>query len=150
MKKIIPILVLGLSFIFFTAGCVQPETPKANYKDAKVTKVTLQGAEVEFLFELENKNPIDLDVSGYSYKISINNRELVSENRSGFVLPANGIKKIPLPIFVRYDRVFDSIFDNRKNKKYLLEKTKERQAERVRDLAANKIFYPHRLEEIRS
>jgi len=105
MKKIIPLLL----FLIFIAGCVQVEPPKATYQDAKITKVTLEGAEVNFNFNIQNKNPIPIDISGYSYKIYINNRELLSENRGGFNIPANSAKVLSIPVFVRYDKVLDSV-----------------------------------------
>ncbi len=105
MKKIL-LLLISLVFI---VGCVQLEAPKVNYLDSKVTRVTLQGAEIEFYFNIENKNPVPIDVSGYSYKIFINGRELLNENRGGFTIQSAESQKLTLPIFVRYDRVFDSV-----------------------------------------
>ena len=105
MKIIMPLLLC----LFFIAGCVQVEAPKATYLDAKITKVTLEGAEVNFNFNVENKNPIPIDISSYSYKIFINNRELLSENRGGFNVPANSTKALSIPVFVRYDKVMDSV-----------------------------------------
>ncbi|MFC1495827.1 LEA type 2 family protein [Candidatus Margulisiibacteriota bacterium] len=96
------ILVIGLS------GC-QFSEPKANYIDSKVTKVTLQGAEVEFYFEVENPNPLDIEISEFSYRVFINGRQLLDEHRPGFAVGPNSNKKITLPVFVRYDRVFDSL-----------------------------------------
>ena len=105
MKKYI-ILLLALIFV---AGCVQLEKPKVNYVDTRIGRVDLQGVELNFLFDVENKNPIPLEVSGYSYKIYVNNRELLSENRPGFSLPVNGKKRLSMPVFVRYDKVLDSV-----------------------------------------
>lgn len=108
MKKILLLSLLLLSLILVT-GCVQLDAPKVNYIDSRVTQVTLQGAEVEFYFNIENKNPVPIDITGYNYKISINGRELLNENRNGFTVQSGESKKITLPIFVRYDKVFDSI-----------------------------------------
>jgi LEA14-like dessication related protein len=105
MKKFIPLFLC----LIFIAGCVQVEPPKASYVDAKITKVTLEGAQINFNFNVQNKNPIPIDVSGYSYKIYINNRELLSESRGGFNVPANSTKVLSIPVFVRYDKVLDSI-----------------------------------------
>ena len=104
MKKLLPLLFI----LILTAGCVQLEAPEATYVDARVTDVTLEGAEVEFLFKVKNKNPIDLEVSEYSYKIFINDKELLSEKRGGFVIPAGKTKDILIPVMLRYDRVFDT------------------------------------------
>lgn len=99
-------MLFGLIFI---TGCIQLDAPKVTYIDSKVTRVTLEGAQVDFLFDVQNKNPIPLEVSSYSYTIHINGRRLLSDNRSGFSIGSNEKKRISLPIFVRYDRVFDSV-----------------------------------------
>jgi len=105
MRKIIWLL-LGLLIL---TGCVSLEPPKVAYLDSRVSRVTLEGAQVDFYFNVENKNPVPIDISGYSYKIFINDRELLSETQNGFSLPSNEPKKITLPIFVRYNQVFDSL-----------------------------------------
>jgi len=107
MKK----LALGFAFIFLLTGCVSLEAPKVTYLDSRVSRVTLEGVQLDFFFNVANKNPIPLDISSYSYKVFINGRELLSENRTGFNLPAHETKSITLSTFVRFDRVIDSAFN---------------------------------------
>ncbi len=103
-------LVAILSCLALTAiSCVQPSPPKAQYIDYEITRVTLQGINVSFYFDVENPNPLPLDVSKYSYTIYINDREFLSENRSGFNLPANGKKRIAIPVTLRYESVFGTV-----------------------------------------
>jgi len=104
MKKIFILLLASM----FIAGCVSLEPPKVTYLDSRVSRVTLEGVQLDFFFNVANNNPIPLDISGYSYKIYVNDRELLSENRAGFNLPANQTKSITLSTFVRFDRVLDA------------------------------------------
>ena len=87
-------------------SCFEPSPPKAKYKDYEISRVTLQGFEIDFYFDVDNPNPVPIDISGYSYQVYINNREFLSENRAGFRLPSSGKETITIPVYVRYDRLF--------------------------------------------
>ncbi|MEE8637741.1 MAG: LEA type 2 family protein, partial [Candidatus Margulisiibacteriota bacterium] len=103
MKKKILIALILISSALVLSSCFEPSPPKAEYLDYEITNVTLQGIQVSFYFDVENPNPLPIDVSKYSYKVYINNRELLSQKRAGFNLPANGKKKIAIPVNIRYD-----------------------------------------------
>lgn len=100
---IIPIL---FSVAIFLSSCFEPSPPKVEYLNYEISRVTLQGINVNFYFDVENPNSLPIDVSKYSYKVYINNRELLSEEEAGFNLPANAKKKITIPVNIRYDQVF--------------------------------------------
>jgi len=102
------ILLASIMTCLALAGtsCFEPSPPKAEYIDYEITNVHLQGIVVNFYFDVENPNPLPIDVSKYSYTIYINNREFLKESRAGFNLPANGRERITIPVTLRYDRVF--------------------------------------------
>ena len=106
MKKL---LLLSL-FLFLLTGCVSVEPPKVVYIRTDITSVSMQGAQLALVFNVENKNPFALPVKSYSYKVYINNRELLNDTGSGFALNAMETKDVLIPVFVRYDRVIDNVF----------------------------------------
>jgi LEA14-like dessication related protein len=105
MIKRILILILALLSL---SACFEPSPPKVNYQDYQISRVTLEGIEVSFNFEVDNPNPLGIDISSYAYKVFINDREFLSEKRAGFNLPASNKKKIAIPVNIRYDRLFGS------------------------------------------
>lgn len=107
MKKIF-FLIFCLLLLFAISGCNLSE-PKANYVGSKVTKVDLQGVETEFYFDIDNPNPLSIEISEFDYNVFINGRELLTEHRPGFAVEANSKKRITIPVFARYDRIFDSL-----------------------------------------
>jgi len=109
LKKLTAILIL-FSFALVLTSCFEPSAPKVEYKNYEVGKISAEGIELNFYFDVENSNPLPIDVTNYTYKVYINNMELLSENRSGFSLPASGKKKITIPVMLRYVQVFGSIF----------------------------------------
>jgi LEA14-like dessication related protein len=108
VKKIIFCsLLLGLAIV--TTSCIQPSPPKAEFIEYKVRDITAQGIDVDFYFDVENENPLPIDVSQYSYKVYINEREFISKVKGGFNLPANSKKLINIPVHLGYTQVFGSL-----------------------------------------
>jgi LEA14-like dessication related protein len=105
IRRILLVLILAGLTVAGTS-CFQPSPPKAEYIDHEITNVHMQGIVVNFYFDVENPNPVPIDVSKYSYTIYIDNSEFLKESRAGFNLPANGKKRIAIPVTLRYDRVF--------------------------------------------
>jgi LEA14-like dessication related protein len=105
MKKAFFVLFL-LSLGLLLSSCVQPSAPEVKYVDYKLGRITSDGLEVNFNFEVNNPNPIPLDVTSYSYKVFINDKELVSADHQGFSLAAAGKTKVAIQTVVRYDQIF--------------------------------------------
>jgi LEA14-like dessication related protein len=104
-KKLLASLFLaGLALLL--SSCVQPSAPEVKYLDYKLGHVTPDGIEVNFNFEVSNPNPLPLDVTSYSYKVFINNNELVSADHKGFSLPASGKTRVSIQAVARYDQIF--------------------------------------------
>ena len=100
-------LLPALSLLVFTlAGCIQPSPPEVKLQDYALSKVTLEGIEINFNLEIKNPNPIPMDVTSYAYKIYLNDIEFLNENRTGFSLPASDQKLVAIPVYVRYDKLF--------------------------------------------
>jgi LEA14-like dessication related protein len=106
-KAFLMLFFLSLSLVL--SSCVQPSAPTVQYQNYYLGQVTAQGIEVNFNFEVGNDNPIPLDVTNYSYKIFINDNELIAASHEGFSLPASGKTKVTIPAFVRYDQLFGSV-----------------------------------------
>ncbi len=107
LKKCLVISLLVLS-VFILSSC-QPSAPKAKYLNYEISQITADGIEINFHFEIDNPNPLPLDVSEYKYTIYINEKELISETRKGFSLPASNKKKIIIPVKLKHAQVYESI-----------------------------------------
>ncbi len=105
-KAFLALFLLAIGLVL--SSCVQPAAPEVKYLDYKLGRVTAEGLEVNFNFEVKNPNPIPLDVSNYSYKVYINDKELASADHQGFSLPASDKTKVTIPAFVRYEQLFGS------------------------------------------
>ncbi|MBN2058549.1 MAG: LEA type 2 family protein [Candidatus Saganbacteria bacterium] len=109
MKKhfIVPFVLAFCALL--VSSCVQPSAPEAQFIEYKVAGVSSQGIEVNFFFNIKNKNPLPIDINNYSYKVYIEGQELLNEERGGFNLGANSEKIIHIPVMIKYQNVFGSI-----------------------------------------
>jgi len=87
------------------SGCFQPSPPEVVLQSYSISKVTLEGVEINFNFEIKNPNPIPMDVKTYDYRVYINDIEFLNENRSGFSLSASDKKIVIIPVFIRYEKL---------------------------------------------
>lgn len=107
LKKAFSALFL-VSLGLLLSSCIESTAPEVKYLDYKLGKVTNEGIEVNFNFEVKNPNPVPIDVTGYSYKVFINDKELASADRQGFNLPASDKTRVTVPAFVRYEQLLGS------------------------------------------
>jgi len=103
-KTALALVILSLPLVL--SSCVQPSPPKAEYLDYEITKMHLEGIVVHFYFDIENPNPLPIEIAQYSYTIYINDREFMKEVQPGFNLPASGKKRVTIPVTLRYESVF--------------------------------------------
>ena len=104
------VLLISVFLVALTlTSCVELSAPKVKYLNYEIYRVTGTGIEVNFYFDVENPNPIPIDITNYSYKIYINNREFLAENRPGFSLSSSEKKKITLPVNITYDRLIGTV-----------------------------------------
>ncbi|MDD5594528.1 MAG: LEA type 2 family protein [Candidatus Margulisbacteria bacterium] len=109
MKRRIVALFFLLSLALVLTSCVQPSPPEVKYLNYTLGRLMADGLEVNFNFEVFNPNPIPLNVTNYSYKIYINEKELASASREGFSLAASAKSRVTILAFVRYDQLFGSV-----------------------------------------
>ena len=109
MKKSIKLL-LSLSFIIYLAGCAElakhTETikPTARLAGAHIAGIDFDKVDLVFDLEVDNKNPITLDLAGLDYDFKIENQSLVSGvTAKAIKLKANDTSPVQLPVTLKYD-----------------------------------------------
>ena len=104
--------MIGLALVplaLLSISCFQPAAPTAQFLEYKIADITLEGIEVNFFFNVENSNPLPIDITKYDYKVYIEDQELLNEEREGFNLPGNSKKMIKIPVMIRYSKLFGSV-----------------------------------------
>jgi LEA14-like dessication related protein len=105
-KRIALYLPILLVVALLLVGCDKVASPEATFKDYTISRVTFEGIEVAFNFTVNNPNPVALDVTDYSYKIFLNDKEFLADTRPGFSLPSAEKAEISIPVMIRFDKLF--------------------------------------------
>lgn len=106
MRKLFLLIPILLTAAALVGGCVQPSPPEVKLQNYSISRVTLEGIEVNFNLEINNPNPVPMEIAGYSYQVFINDIEFLNEKRTGFSLPASDKKIVTIPVNIRYDKLF--------------------------------------------
>ena len=101
--------------LLFTALAVSPGcealeefTPKVRFDRLQLNQVDFQHADVDFVFAVDNPNPVNIGLANFSYDLALEEVPFLSgDNAEGFELAANGTSELSLPL----DLVFAEIFD---------------------------------------
>lgn len=102
--------ILVLCFIIYLSGCAElakhAETikPTAKLAGAHITNINFDQVDLVFDLEVENKNPITLDLAGLDYDFKIENQSLVSGvTAKAIKLKANGTSPVQLPVTLKFE-----------------------------------------------
>ena len=101
---------LYLSFVVYLSGCAQLNKytdtvkPTAQLTGAHITNINFDKVDLVFDLEVENKNPITLDLAGLDYDFKIEGQSLVSGvTAKAIKLKANATSPVQLPVTLKYD-----------------------------------------------
>jgi LEA14-like dessication related protein len=98
--------------VLLGTGCeaLSDFTPKVHFDRLDVNEIDFQHADVDFVFQVDNPNPIDVALADFSYALALEEVPfLEGTNDQGFRLEANGASELGLPLDVVFAEVFDTI-----------------------------------------
>jgi LEA14-like dessication related protein len=99
------IAVFALLAVLLTS-CMQPQTPTAVFDHLGIRGISLEKADLDFVFQVTNPNPIGVDSAKYDYTLSIEGLEVLKATDVSFSLPANETRDLTLPVPLYYAKVF--------------------------------------------
>jgi len=97
MKRL---LILSVGLMALT-GCseLEPFLPKVKFDKLGVRDITFQQANVDFVFSIENPNPVNVSLASFTYALGFEETPLLSgDNLDGFELVAMGSSDLELPV----------------------------------------------------
>lgn len=82
--------------------------PEVSVQQAKITGISLNGMDVDFVLGVKNPNPIGLSLDGLSYKLDIEEKTLLKgKTAHKLKLAANGQSTLTLPLALAFKDMFD-------------------------------------------
>jgi len=104
--KIVPLLLV------FSAGCdqIQPFLPTVRFKDLEVQDIDFQHADVNFVFSVDNPDPIDISLASFDYNLGLEDVDLLSgSDADGMELTAVGSSDLALPVGLDWGSVWNTV-----------------------------------------
>ena len=100
---LIPLVLLAAT------GCdeLDPYTPDVVFQGLEIREIDFQDASVDFVFAVENPNPIQLGLSSFSYNFGLEEVPLLTgDNEQGFQLEPQGASDLVLPVDIVWADTF--------------------------------------------
>lgn len=107
-----PKLLLPALLVLMNTGCaeLEPYLPTVNFKTLDPQDISFEGADIDFVFNVRNPNPINIGLSSFSYDLDLADTPLFAgDNEDGFELEAVGDSELRLPVSLTWQGVYDTI-----------------------------------------
>lgn len=115
MKK-----MLLTTFLLFAVGCpflpapvtdkLKDFTPTITFKKLEIKKVSFQNADVDFVFDVQNPNPLKVSLASFKYQLDFEGTKAVEgSDPNGLVLAASGSSEMRLPVSLVYEELYKTI-----------------------------------------
>jgi len=108
MRRVLPLLLLPLA-----AGCeefnLQDYLPSVQFQRMDVADIDFQHIEADFVFSVDNPNPVEIGLSSFSYDLDLEGQNLLEgDNEEGFALEAIGSSELRLPLDLTWEEAWDT------------------------------------------
>jgi LEA14-like dessication related protein len=107
---------LGLTLLVLT-GCegwedfeLDPYMPTVSFQRVDVLAVDWEGVDADFVFDVENPNPVDVGMARFDYALAFEDVEWLSgDDPDGLVLTAEGASELALPVSLEYAELWGMV-----------------------------------------
>ncbi|HJN75474.1 MAG TPA: LEA type 2 family protein [Myxococcota bacterium] len=112
MKRLFPLVLVPL-----LTACegwedfeLDPYLPKVSFQRIDVLAVDWDGVDADFLFDVDNPNPIDVSMARFDYALAFEQVEWLSgDSPDGLVLSAEDSSELALPVSIEFESLFDMV-----------------------------------------
>lgn len=114
-----PIVLVATALGLGLLGCKQlgplgdalaPYTPKLRFDKLELRAIDFTKVDVDFMFKLENPNPLSVKLDTFSYALGLEGVEFVKgTNADGLKLESRGESDLAIPVSLTYQRIFELV-----------------------------------------
>lgn len=80
--------------------------PEVSLSDISIKAISMQGVDLDVSLNVNNGNPIPINLSGYDYQLTIEGRRFLSGERATQTeVPASGVGKVSLPLALNFNEL---------------------------------------------
>jgi LEA14-like dessication related protein len=89
---------------------LDPYLPKVSFHSLEVIDVDWDGVQADFIFEVDNPNPVDVSMDRFDYALAFEQIEWLSgDSPDGLVLAADDASELALPVEIEFEGLFDMV-----------------------------------------
>lgn len=106
MNRLLPLLLL------LATGCEElgELSPRVRFENLDVEDIDFQKVDADFVFQVDNPNPIGIELDRFSYGLELEETPLLSgDEPEGLALPALGSAEVRVPASLVWADVWDTI-----------------------------------------
>ncbi len=86
---------------------LSPYAPKIRFEKLDLRGITFQDIDVDFVFAIDNPNPLNVKLDTFSYALGLAGTNLVKgTNTDGIALKSKGTSKMALPLSLKFTDIF--------------------------------------------
>jgi LEA14-like dessication related protein len=107
-SRLVPLLPL----VVLSTGCevLGDYLPTVSFERLDVQSVDWDGAQADFVFKVNNPNPVEVKLARFDYALSFAEVEwLVGDDADGLVLGANGGSELALPVGIEFETLYELV-----------------------------------------
>jgi|GEM_PF-1136185 len=87
-----------------------PFTPKLRFKEMSLKSLSFSAIDVDFLFALDNPNPVSVKLASFGYALGLQGVEILKGTQNdGLKLEARGESELAIPLSLTYARIFELV-----------------------------------------
>lgn len=113
MKRVLLAAVVASSL----TGCagwedfeLDPYLPTVTFQRLDVLAVDWDGVDADFVFDVHNPNPVDVNMARFDYALAFEEIEwLAGDDPDGLFLGAEGDSELALPVAIEFQSLFDMV-----------------------------------------
>ncbi len=109
---------LALSLLMLSTACstldqamqlAKTDKPTVLVSNASIIGITFNQAKLEFTLDVNNPNPIPIQLAGFDYKFIVNGQQLLAgEQREGVKIAANQTSQVKFPLVLKFADIIES------------------------------------------
>ncbi|MED5369452.1 MAG: LEA type 2 family protein [Myxococcota bacterium] len=89
---------------------LDPYKPTVSFQDLDVNDVNWEGVDADFVFAVENPNPVSVELAHFDYGLAFEQVDWLSgDNPDGLVLAASGGSDLALPVAFQYSDLWEMV-----------------------------------------
>ncbi len=119
MKPKIALVFTALAFFFIFLSCQSlqqlVQSPSVKIAGVKLDNINFQSVTLDFDLQVHNPNGFGMNLSGYTYRFALQDKELLSGNETkGVSVAAQGESHVHIPLTLQFKEIY-SLIQNTKS-----------------------------------